>query len=61
MDFGREFGKLCVKNQIEVIALCRTKPAYGCEFIKTDLTNEKIHGKCLRGDSEKIQKDRCSY
>ncbi len=37
---GREFGKICVANEIKVIALCRTKPAYDCEFIETDLSNE---------------------
>ncbi len=40
MDFGKEFGKLCVENQINVIALCRKKPDYECIFLKTDLTDE---------------------
>lgn len=38
---GKEFGKLCVQNDLKVIALCRTKPDYECDFIKTDLTDEK--------------------
>lgn len=38
---GKEFGKLCVENNIKVIALCRTQPDYECDFIKTDLTDEK--------------------
>lgn len=37
---GKEFGKLCRENNINIIALCRTKPSYDCEFIKTDLTDE---------------------
>ena len=38
---GKEFGKLCVENDINVIALCRTNPDYKCDFIKTDLSDEK--------------------
>ena len=38
---GKKFGELCVANNIEVVALCRTKPNYDCIFIKTDLTDEK--------------------
>lgn len=38
---GKAFGELCVKNDIKIIALCRTKPEYECEFIKVDLSNEK--------------------
>lgn len=37
---GKAFGKLCVKEGIKVIALCRRKPDYDCIFIKTDLSNE---------------------
>ncbi len=37
---GKEFGKLCVKNNINIIALCRTKPEYNCDFIETDLLYE---------------------
>lgn len=40
MDFGKAFGKLCLKNNIKVVALCRTKPDYECVFLKTDLTDE---------------------
>lgn len=40
MDFGKAFGKLCLKNNIKVVALCRTKPDYECIFLKTDLTDE---------------------
>lgn len=41
---GKEFAKKCLKDKninINIIALCRTKPNYECDFIKTDLTDEK--------------------
>ena len=38
---GKEFGKLFVSTGGEIIAICRTKPDYPCEFIKCDLSNEK--------------------
>ncbi len=38
---GRAFGKKCCENNIEVVALCRTKPDYDCTFIATDLTSEE--------------------
>lgn len=38
---GAAIGKLCVKNGINVIAVCRTKPDYECDFIKTDLRYEE--------------------
>ena len=37
---GKEFGKLCVNENIEIIALSRTKPEYECIHIKTDLSKE---------------------
>lgn len=37
---GKEFGKKCVENNVEIIAICRTKPDYDCIHIKTDLRNE---------------------
>ncbi len=37
---GKEFGKLCVNNNIEVVCLSRTKPDYPCVFVKTDLSVE---------------------
>ena len=37
---GKSFAKLCVNNNINIIALCRTKPDYECNFIKTDLSDE---------------------
>lgn len=37
---GKEFAKLCIKEGMNIIALCRTMPDYKCDFIKTDLTNE---------------------
>lgn len=44
---GKSFAKLCIKNNINVIALCRTKPEYKCDFIETDLTNqESIENAC---------------
>lgn len=38
---GKEFGKICVENNFNVIALCRTEPDYKCDFIRTDLSDEK--------------------
>lgn len=38
---GRAFGKKCRESGIEVVALCRTKPDYDCDFVATDLTSEK--------------------
>lgn len=38
---GKAFGQLCVKNGIKVVAICRRKPSYECDFIQTDLTDEK--------------------
>lgn len=38
---GKEFRGVCKHNNINVIALCRTKPQYECDFIKTDLSDEK--------------------
>ena len=38
---GKEFAKLCISDNIEIVALCRTKPDYKCDFIHTDLTDEK--------------------
>lgn len=38
---GKEFAKLCISRNINIIALCRTKPDYKCDFIKMDLTDEK--------------------
>lgn len=37
---GKSFAQLCIKNNINIIALCRTKPSYDCDFIKTDLSDE---------------------
>ena len=37
---GREFAKLCINENINIIALCRNKPDYKCDFICTDLTDE---------------------
>lgn len=38
---GKELAKLCVKDDIEVIALSRTKPDYDCIHIETDLSKEE--------------------
>ena len=44
---GREFGKLCLKENIEIVALSRTKPDYECIHIKTDLSKqEDIENAC---------------
>ena len=37
---GKSFAKLCLKNNINIIALCRNKPDYKCEFIKNDLCDK---------------------
>ncbi len=38
---GKEFANRCLKDEnINIIALCRTKPDYQCDFIQTDLTDE---------------------
>lgn len=37
---GKAIGKLCYEKEINVIALCRNKPDYTCEFIETDLNDE---------------------
>ncbi len=37
---GKSFGKMCLENNMKVVALCRSKPDYECDFIKTDLTDE---------------------
>lgn len=37
---GKSFAQLCIKNNINIIALCRTKPNYSCDFIETDLRDE---------------------
>ena len=55
---GKEFALKCLKEKdINTIALCRTKPNYECDFIKTDLTDEKsIEGTCniIKGKYKKI-------
>lgn len=54
---GREFGKLCIQNNCKVVALCRTKPDYECDFYKTDLSDEKsIQNTChaIQENYEKI-------
>ena len=38
---GKELGKICVENNIEVVCISRTKPDYKAVHIKTDLANEK--------------------
>lgn len=37
---GASIGNLCVKKGIKVVAICRNKPKYDCEFIETDLRLE---------------------
>lgn len=37
---GESIGKLCCERGIKVIAICRNKPDYNCEFIATDLQVE---------------------
>lgn len=38
---GKSFAQECIKNHINIIALCRTKPNYSCDYIRTDLTDER--------------------
>ncbi len=38
---GKAIGELCCKRNINVVALCRKKPNYECDFIETDLQDEK--------------------
>ena len=38
---GKSFAQLCLKKGINIIAICRTKPDYPCDFIKTDLSDER--------------------
>ena len=38
---GKEFAKWCISKGYNIIAICRTKPDYKCDFISMDLTNEK--------------------
>lgn len=38
---GKEFAKICIDKGYNVIALCRTKPDYDCDFISMDLTKEE--------------------
>jgi len=37
---GKEFAKLCVAEQIEIVSLSRSKPDYPCVHIPTDLTKD---------------------
>lgn len=37
---GKAFGKLCVSNNIEVVAIGRHCPDYKCEFIECDLRDD---------------------
>lgn len=37
---GKKFAERCIGENIEIVALCRTKPSYECNFIPTDLTDE---------------------
>lgn len=37
---GKSFAQLCINNKVNVVALCRSKPDYACDFIETDLRNE---------------------
>lgn len=53
---GKEFGKLCVQNDMNVIALCRTKPNYKCDFMQTDLSDEKSVKKTCEIIKEKYNK-----
>lgn len=56
MDQEKNFGGVCKHNNINVIALCRTKPEYECNFIKTDLSDEKSILKSCNLIKEKYNK-----
>lgn len=45
---GKEFAKKCLQEgDINIIAICRTKPDYDCDHISTDLTDDKsIENSC---------------
>lgn len=46
---GRAFGMECVKNGVDVVALCRKQPDYECVFLSTDLTSkESMKASCKR-------------
>ena len=38
---GEKIGESLLKDKVEIVAICRTKPNYNCEFIKCDLTKEQ--------------------
>ena len=39
---GKEFARKCLKEgNMNIIAICRTKPDYECDFLQTDLTDDK--------------------
>lgn len=50
---GKSFAKECIKNGINIIALCRTKPDYACDYIPTDLTEEESIRKACTTIKEK--------
>lgn len=37
---AKQLALKCLENNIKVLALCRRKPDYECDFIKTDLSKE---------------------
>lgn len=37
---AKQLALKCLENNIKVLALCRRKPDYECDFIKTDLSTE---------------------
>ena len=53
---GKEFAQVCLENNINIIALCRTKPNYECEWIKVDLTDEKSMMKACSTIKERYNK-----
>lgn len=53
---GASIGKLCVKKGIKVVAICRNKPKYDCEFIETDLRLESSIDNTCKIIKEKYNK-----
>lgn len=37
---AKELALKCIENNIKVLAICRRKPDYDCDFIETDLSKE---------------------
>ena len=54
---GKAFAKLCVKENIEIVCLSRSKPDYPCIHIETDLAEETS----MKNACDQIKKDYFSF